>query len=74
MSNTLPSPPSVITADYFTRPVFPLKVLFNIAELFGFADDFLAQVFIRDHERGHKSIMSQAWFEFVLSLDPSSTR
>ena len=34
----------------------------------------MAHVFIRDHERGHKSIMSQAWFAFVLGLDPSSTR
>ena len=76
MSDMLPSPASVFTADYFTRPVFPLKVLFNIAELFGFdgiPNDLLAQVFIRDHESGHKSILIQAWFAFVLGLNPSST-
>ena len=63
MSDMLPSPASVFTTDYFSRPVFPLKVLFNIAELFGFAkipNDILAHVFLRDHERGHKNIMSQA--------------
>ena len=37
MSDMLPSPASVFTTDYFRRPVFPLQVLFNIAELFGLA-------------------------------------
>ena len=76
MSYMLLSPASVFTTDYFSRPVFPLKVLFNIAKLFGFAkipDDFLAHVFLRDHERGQKNIMSQAWLAFVLGFDLSSS-
>lgn len=77
ISDMLPGPSSVFTAEYFRGPVFPVKVLFNIADLFGFdgiPDDFMAQVFKRYYELGHNSIMWQARFAFVVGLDPSSTR
>ena len=70
-------PSSVFTADYFSRPGFPHKVLFNISALFwfdGIPDDFLAQVCIRGHERGHHGIMSQVWCAFVLICTPALPR
>lgn len=77
MHDMLPTPSSFLNTGSFSRSGFPLKVLFYIAGIFGLdsiLDDILAQVFIRDHDPGEKSITSQAWFTFFLGLGPSFTR
>ena len=52
LSDMHTGPSSVFAADYFSRPVFPPKVLLSIAKLFtfdGIPDYFMAQVFLQEH-------------------------
>ncbi len=77
MVEMLPAPSAVFTEDYFSRPKYPIKVLFNIAQFYGFdnvEDAFLAQLSLSNYEKAHKGILNQTRFAYVLGMDPGSTR
>ena len=77
LAEMLPAPSAVFTDDYFQRPTYPIKVLFSIAEFYGFAeveDEFMVRLALSDYEKAHKAISNQVWFAYVLGLDPSSAR
>ena len=61
----LPAPSAVFTEGYYSRPTYPIKVLFTIAQFYGFAvveEAFLAQLALSNYEKSHKGIMNQMWF------------
>lgn len=77
LSLMLPSPQSVFTDDYFNKPMYPIKVLYNIAKFYGFADvdeEYLTGICIREYEKDHKAIGMQVWICFVLGIEPSFAR
>ncbi len=70
MSDMLPVPSAVFTEDYYRRPTFPVKVLFNIAELYGF-DEIPHEFRVATLPQGPQERHEPGVAGFVLGLYPA---
>lgn len=64
IADMLPAPSAMCTDDFYSGPIFPLKILLNVAQLYGFAkfDHYFneAQIFT-SYQRSQKSITNEMW-------------
>eukprot|EP00171_Calliarthron_tuberculosum_P023610 IDg23610t1 len=77
MSDMLPALPEIYKDDFYTRPMYPIKALFNVAKFYRFEtldDEFTAALNLSDHEKSDRSIMTQAWFANLAGADADTTR
>ncbi len=69
MAEMLPAPSGVFKADYFSRPTYPIKVLYTIAEFDGFdevEDAFTSQLALSNYDKAQRGIMnnpSESFFQ-----------
>lgn len=73
LSDTL----SVFSYDYFSRPAYPVNVLFNIVVINGFPkinEDYLDYLVLFESERGHRGITDQVWLRFIMVIDLDEAR
>lgn len=61
MACMLPAPDTALTDEFYFREVFPIKILYNIDELYGFTEidgHFLIKIPLREYEFSRKDIMN----------------
>ena len=77
MADMLPGPFAVFTQEYYSKPPYPVKVLYQIAKLYGFSAvprEYGHRMCISPYEAAHQGVVMQVWLAHTLGIDPSSAR
>eukprot|EP00171_Calliarthron_tuberculosum_P005685 IDg5685t1 len=77
MTDLLAAPSKNFTPDFFISPMYSIRVLHEVAELYDCITidvDYLSEINLSDYEKSHKSIMTVTWLSYILGQSPSETR
>ena len=79
LSEILPTPGQSLSATFFSKPVFPVKVLYNLAKLYTFPsvsvpEHLLEETEISPAEKSNMNLNAYLWFLYFLGCPRSDIK
>ena len=75
MRDMLPPPLGIFTDQFFCSPLFPIVLLHDVAEFYGFSkteDTYIRNMNRMESEKSNEKIISHVWISWFMECTPST--